>query len=547
MDDVPANLDTLDRLISSVSGDVAPQRRELFERFAACLLRGVETHRIGGDRVLATMAAEAFEWIDRRAPDETRVRVRNPEDRPGHTVVEILRDDQPFIVDTLRLELRRRGKQERNVIHPLLPVRRKADGHLSEIVEATNGTPLESYVYVEFVPALPDEAACEELAAGLRQVMGWISELTTDHRRMVLAIRELMANIEFASPAIDGGEERGAKVRRFLDWVADGRFVLVGMRRYQLSWVEGEPELGILPGTGLGMWRDDATSRLFEPRRGDGIPADIRDELEDPRIIMLGKSYMESRIHRHGRLDRIMVKEHDDKGRITGLTIIVGLFTGRVLRTPGSQIPLLAERLQLLLDGMEVRRGSHRYQSYVAAFDSVPVEMLMGSAVDQIGTLLDELLEASGSMAVRVVTRTSPHGRILYAAVLIPREHYREDLRAGIRQLLVERTGASYIDDRTSFLDEGTAIVHCFCTAAESARLDPDLVALEESIRTVCAPWEDQLVDALRTVHGDDNAPEIATRYETAFPEPLRLTTHPMDAVRDVQAIESFCCQIDFR
>jgi glutamate dehydrogenase len=536
---MPATPDTLNRLIASVSDTLEPARRALFERFAACLLRGVETHPIGGDRVLAIMAAEAFDWIDRRASNETRVRVRNPEDRPGHTVVEILRDDRPFIVDSLRLELRRCGLHERNVIHPLLPVMRNESGELNKILDARNGTPVESYVYVEVLPALPNDAACEALAASLSEVMQWITELTEDHRRMILAIRELMANLEFAAPALEGGESRVAKVRDFLDWIAEGRFVLVGMRRYQLSEVDGKPEVCIVPSTGLGMWRDDSSSRLFKPRRGDDIPPDILEELEDRRIIFITKSYMESRIHRHGRLDRIMVKEHDDKGRVTGITIIVGLFTGRVLRTPGSQIPLLSERLKLLLDERDVRRGSHRYQSYVAAFDSVPVEMLMGADVEQIASLLEELREASGSNAVRVVTRTSPHGRILYAAVLIPREHYREDLRAGIRQLLVERSGASYIDDRTNFLDEGTAIVHCFCSAAQGARLDPDLVALEESIRTVCAPWEDQLLDALRTVHGDESAPEIVARYETAFSDALRVSTHPMDAVRDVQAIEA--------
>ncbi|MBW2382225.1 MAG: hypothetical protein JRG92_01265, partial [Deltaproteobacteria bacterium] len=61
--------DTLDQLIDAAADDIEPERRALFERFAACLLRGVDTHHIGGEPVLAAMAAEAFEWIGRRAPD----------------------------------------------------------------------------------------------------------------------------------------------------------------------------------------------------------------------------------------------------------------------------------------------------------------------------------------------------------------------------------------------------------------------------------------------------------------------------------------------
>ena len=144
------------------------------------------------------------------------------------------------------------------MIHPELPVTRDATGRLTEILDATNGMPLESYVYVEIVPPLQDAAACKDLEESLGEVMGWVADLVTDHRRMILAIRELIAKLEFAGPALEGGEERATKVRGFLDWIAGGRFVLVGMRRYRLSEVDGDLEVQIVPGTGLGMWRDDA-------------------------------------------------------------------------------------------------------------------------------------------------------------------------------------------------------------------------------------------------------------------------------------------------
>ena len=192
---MPATRDTLDRLIEAASGSVAPERTGLFEHFAARLLLGVDDHHIGGEPVLAAMAAEAFDWIKRLEPGEIRTRVRNPDDRPGHTVVEMVQSDRPFIVDTLWLELRRRGAEARIVIHPLLPVERDATGRLTSIHEGTNGVALESYVYAEIVPPLPDDAACRDLEASLREVMGWVADMVADHRRMILAIRELMANL----------------------------------------------------------------------------------------------------------------------------------------------------------------------------------------------------------------------------------------------------------------------------------------------------------------------------------------------------------------
>jgi glutamate dehydrogenase len=525
-------------VITAAAERLPEARRELFTQLAGLVLAGLDSHPAGGEPALAALARDAFELMQERAPGETRVRVRNPEDRPAHSVLEVLQDDHPFIVDTLRLALRQRGLQERLTLHPVVRVERDADHRLRSVGEAADAEDRESYVCIEFVPRLEDEASRAELEEQVRRVMGWVDDVSADHRRMVHAVRELSANLELAGPELQGGAERAARIQRFLDWLIEGRFVLIGLRRYRVDVEDDELVVQIVPGTGLGMWRDDASSRLSEPRRGSAIPEEIREDLEDPRIILISKSHMESRVHRRGRLDRILVKEHDDQGRVIGATIVVGLFTHRVLRTPGSQIPLLGERLREVIDRLRLPQNSYRHKAFVTAFDSAPIELLVGAEARQLGELLEELVEASSSQTVRLVSRVHPSGRSLYAAVLIPREHYREDLRARIRSLLVEQTGASYIDDRVSIVEEGSAIVHCFCTSAELERLEPDLSALEEQLRRICSPWEDQLLDALRAHHGERRASELAAVYETAFPEALRACTHPLDALHDVEALE---------
>jgi glutamate dehydrogenase len=528
----------LDSVIEAAATRVDPDDRALFESLARRILEGVESHPTGGHVALESIAVEAFEFMRTRAPGEIRVRVRNCEDRPGHTVVDIIQDDRPFILDSLELALTRFGVQERVVVHPILSLVRDESGRLTGLHPKANGEPRESYVYVEFSPPLDRSRSLRELETTVTQVMRWVADVTADHRRMVRTVRELNANLEFAAPAIEGGETRAERIQSFLEWIIDGRFVLVGARRYVVREVDGEVEIGIVPETGLGMWRDDESSRFAQPRRGADVPAEIVEDLEDPRIILISKSHMESRIHRAGRLDRILVKEHDDKGVLTGFTILVGLFTRRVLRTPGSQIPLLSERLREAIDRLGLTYGSHAHQAIVTAFDSLPVELLVGSDVNRLVDLLPELVAAASSKSVKLVTRTHPKGRLLYAAVFIPREHYREDLRAEIRHLLEQRSGARYIDDRTSFVEEGAAIVHCFCTSAEGETIHADLTRLEEELRQLCSPWEDQLLDALRHGHDETEARTLAARYERAFPEALCVATHALDAVRDVRGLE---------
>ena len=69
----------------------------------------------------------------RRAPGATRVRAYNPRfESDGwqstHTAVEIVCDDMPFLVDSVSMELNRRGFGVHLIIHPVMRVRRDGDG-----------------------------------------------------------------------------------------------------------------------------------------------------------------------------------------------------------------------------------------------------------------------------------------------------------------------------------------------------------------------------------------------------------------------------------
>ena len=75
--------------------------------------------------------AAISEWnlAQRRAPGETKVNVYNPDfEQNGwqspHTVIEIISDDMPFIVDSVTMELGRQGYGIDLVIHPVVRVLR---------------------------------------------------------------------------------------------------------------------------------------------------------------------------------------------------------------------------------------------------------------------------------------------------------------------------------------------------------------------------------------------------------------------------------------
>src|SRR4051812_47519722 len=99
-------------------------------------------------RVEDLTGAARSHWLlaAHRAPGTAIVRVSNPQ--PGgalgwsspHTVVEIITDDMPFLVDSVTMEIDRHGLGLQLVVHPIVKVRRDRDGNLLGLVdiEGTN-------------------------------------------------------------------------------------------------------------------------------------------------------------------------------------------------------------------------------------------------------------------------------------------------------------------------------------------------------------------------------------------------------------------------
>ena len=150
----------------------------LFEAFLRAFLtrsssRIFQTHE---DREILDVLQAAFEFAARRMPGERAVRLRHPEELPGRAAIELLQDDRPFLVDTLRLLLRRHGLREQWMLHPMLCVERGPSGELLHVFppdEPDDPSRLrESFICVEVFPRL-DAAGTAEFEADLDRVMTW--------------------------------------------------------------------------------------------------------------------------------------------------------------------------------------------------------------------------------------------------------------------------------------------------------------------------------------------------------------------------------------
>ena len=208
----------------------------------------------------ATVSHLAFGW--RRPPGTALVRVISPsEDASGwgcpHSVVEVVTDDMPFLVDSVTSELNRQGFSIHLVVHPQFRVRRNAVGEF-EAIAAPEAPPSpefvpESWIHVE-IDRRSDVSTFTGLQRDLRNVLEDVRAAVEDWGRMLARVDDAIAELKAGVPA--AAEDDVAETIALLEWLKQDNFTFLGYRDYELIGSGDDAELRSVPSTGLGILRD---------------------------------------------------------------------------------------------------------------------------------------------------------------------------------------------------------------------------------------------------------------------------------------------------
>src|SRR5581483_2882363 len=144
-----------------------------------------------------------------RKPGQVKVHVYNPEfEHHGwqspQTVVEIVSDDMPFVVDSVTMALAREGYGIDLVIHPVIWVKRDGDGHIETVLEPNpddEDAIAESILHLE-IAREPDTERTEKLRASIERVLDEVRVAVEDWKPMRERAEDLVGELERRPPPI---------------------------------------------------------------------------------------------------------------------------------------------------------------------------------------------------------------------------------------------------------------------------------------------------------------------------------------------------------
>ncbi|MCW2812167.1 MAG: gdh, partial [Friedmanniella sp.] len=483
-----------------------------------------------------------------RAPGEATIAIRTPSQSDdgwtagGATVVQIVTDDHPFLVDSVTMEVLRQGWSIREVFHPQFSIRRDAGGSLQEVLssEEAAGEPTvlqESWMHLEILPP-PSQETPEALSAlleqGLREVLLLVEEAVTDWEQMMVRSGETVALL--ADPAFTGAAtdptraEEAASASELLTWLNANHFTFLGYREYRMV----DDVLVGVPGTGLGISRaDQPPAGAFQalPPRGSR-----------PVLMVVTKDSSRSRVHRPAYLDYLGFRSFSPEGEVVGERRFLGLFSSSAYSESVARVPVLRQKALGVLQRSGYDAHSHGGKAIIDVLETYPRDELFQTQLPELSGIVEKVAHLKERRQVRLFVRRDPYGRYLSCLIFLPRDRYTTAVRNRMEEVLMRTLGGGSIDYSARVTESVLARLHFVVRMPTGQKVgEVDVRQLERELTLATRSWEDEFADR---VAAEPDLGRLAALVGS-LPEGYKEEYSPRQAILDLQALSSLAPDAD--
>ncbi|MER6092717.1 NAD-glutamate dehydrogenase [Streptomyces bluensis] len=496
-----------------------------------------------------------YRLAENRPQGTANVRVHTPTVEENgwtcsHSVVEVVTDDMPFLVDSVTNELSRQGRGIHVVIHPQVIVRRDVAGKLIEVLTAPtvgdadqpHDVHTESWIHVE-IDRETDRSDLKQITNDLLRVLSDVREAVEDWEKMREAAIRIADELP-AEPTADDlrGDEVG-EARELLRWLSDDHFTFLGFREYQLR---EDDSLAAVPGTGLGILRSDPhhhgeDSHPVSPSF-ERLPADARAKAREHRLLVLTKANSRATVHRPSYLDYVGVKKFDEHGNVVGERRFLGLFSSAAYTESVRRVPVIRRKVEEVLGRAGFSPNSHDGRDLLQILETYPRDELFQTPVDELQSIVTSVLYLQERRKLRLYLRQDEYGRYYSALVYLPRDRYTTGVRLRIIDILKEELGGISVDFTAWNTESVLSRLHFVVRVPQGTELpqlnDADRERIEARLVEAARSWSDGFSEALNAELGEERAAELLRRYGSAFPEGYKADHSPRAAVADLVHLE---------
>jgi glutamate dehydrogenase len=489
----------------------------------------------------AALANEFLDFARKRKAGTASVRLFNPALKSHgwespHTVLQIVNDDMPFLVDSVTMALAELGIGVHVLGHPVVRIARDKGGKL---VGVGHGN-AESLMHLEIDRQAVEDTA--EIEARIRSVLDDVRAIVADWKEMRGKMREVAEDM--AHHQMPMGEDERREAQDFLRWAADDHFTFFGYREYVVGKQKGEEVLRAVDGSGLGLLRGEDAGK---PRPLKSLAAHYMPHSGSVDALILTKTNSRSSVHRPGYMDYIGVLTFDKDGKPVAEHRFLGLYTSSAYNRRPWDIPLVRKRFEHVMRESGLEATGHSGKALKHILETLPRDELFQSTAEELHRVATGILGLQERVRSRLFLRPDRYGRFYSGLAYIPRDRFNTDVRLRIEAMLKRTLRADHVDTNVSVGESPLAQLHLIVRPRPGEKLDVDQGLLESELAAIVRNWQDDLREELIDRHGETEGLALAHRLGRAMSATYIEQVTPAIAASDVEELAALKGPDDLR
>ncbi|MEM7619534.1 MAG: NAD-glutamate dehydrogenase [Pseudomonadota bacterium] len=497
--------------------------------------------------ILTQLIAKAFDFLQKRPVNAHKVRAYDIQSNEEHalepmplTVIEILNDDMPFLVDSIIGEIQERQLNILDIRHPIFKIQRDVSGQFSHIFDTEAPSEHDADFNKEsFIQIITDGLSDDykrDLVTKLSTILEAVRLSVADWQTMRTRVFKAIKAYENLPPS-DNILHLEESIS-FLNWLLNENFTFLGIRQY--DFVDNAHESDLLPAedSGLGILRDKDIRVLRRKDQEVHLPEEIRDFFFSSDPLIITKANKRSLVHRRAHMDYIGVKIFDENVQICGELRIVGLFTSSAYTQIPNRIPFLRNKVETVIKRYGQSPRSHSSKAILNVLSTFPRDELFQINADLLYDIALGIHNLDLQPRLAVFTRVDEFHRFVSVLVFVPRDNYSTDTRKIIGQYLADALDGD-VSAFTPFFPESTLVrIHFIIGRNGGDTPECSNAELEKNIIQLLRSWQDKLKYELIVQYGNQQANTLFEKYGTAFPIGYEASHKPQQTINDIKRLE---------
>ncbi len=472
-------------------------------------------------------------------PGTEKIRVYNPSlEEHGwqsqHTIIEIVVEDMPFLLQSITMEINRHGFTNHLVIHPVYHVLRSEQGELQQFsVSEMPGARAECMMHLE----IDRQSSAEVMAAlekDLRRILVDVRAATEDWPACLARMQQAIA--ELREKAAQNSCDKFNDVIDFLQWLHDDHFVFLGYREYVIVKSKGQTGFKLLPDSGLGVLRDSLAP--IPEQEILPIPEDAYQSICDDKPLIITKATSQATVHRPVFMDYIGVKQYADNGELSGEKRFLGLYSSSAYYCALQQIPMINGKLERIIARSGFSPKSHYARALMFVLQSLPRNELFQADEDWLFESAMGVLQLQERQRVRVFARHDVYGHFVSLLIFVPRERYHTESRRKIEAILLQTFHGQNVDFSVQLSESILARIHFIIHISEGCCIEYNVRDIEDRIVEALSEWQDDLATELHNYFGEARGNAYLQAYRDGFSAAYREDFPARTALLDLEKIE---------